>query len=459
LEIGAGVLLLDSLDEVSKEDETRVHDAISTLISDYPKARIVVSCRTADYDKHLEPFSECELLRLTPEAVSKIIRAWFPDSEERADTLRGAISNDDGIAELTQNPLLLSLLCIQFRHDLSLPKRKVELYGRCIDALLREWDAGRGFRRDTSYSMLSDSRKETIFGCVAAGFSDPHISYIFPSKTVRNIVGTCIEKYGIPKEESGNVLKEIESHHGILEKFSSSYFVFSHPSFQEYYIAKRALTERNECRVLKRHIEDEDWAPIIEFAVAMADDPKQMLQTMVKASDLKGIRNFPPAAKRTRHLWLLYRSLAAGAAIETGMRIEIFEHLIDSQFELLRILEEGGVLPLIVLLKEGGLRQAYYYHNKRPTLAEALWSYRKFCNEILLAPIRGYAERVLERTKLVNIDDLSDVSVALSLVAPIASHDPEGVLHFLEEIPKLEGYDFLSKLLEENLTVIRTRYL
>ena len=165
---GLASLLLDSLDEVPPSVREVVVEQIRETSRGYPECRIVVSCRTADYDPISDDFYEVEMARLTEPAVRTIVKAWFREDRTKERELLRHLKRDEAVRSLCETPLLLSLLCIQFRHDLALPKRKIELFKRCIDAFLRDWDASRSFRRDTVYSSLSDDRKERIFENVAS---------------------------------------------------------------------------------------------------------------------------------------------------------------------------------------------------------------------------------------------------------------------------------------------------
>jgi predicted NACHT family NTPase len=171
LKNGSSIILLDSLDEVTQRKKSETIDKIKKFCRKYPLCSIVLSCRTADYEVVLEDFHEVELARLSLDAIEKIVKAWFGQDTQRAKKLLRHLKNDNAIASLMETPLLLSLLCIQYRNDLSIPtKRKAELFERCIVALLREWDSSRNFRRDTVYDNLSDNRKEQIFKHVASHF-------------------------------------------------------------------------------------------------------------------------------------------------------------------------------------------------------------------------------------------------------------------------------------------------
>ena len=63
-----------------------------------------------------------------------IVTAWFREDRTKGKELLRHLKRDEGVRSLCETPLLLSLLCIQFRHDLALPKRKTELFKRCIEA-------------------------------------------------------------------------------------------------------------------------------------------------------------------------------------------------------------------------------------------------------------------------------------------------------------------------------------
>ena len=117
-----------------------------------------------------ESFYEVELTKLSSKAINKIVRAWFVGKPGKAKKLGQHLKRDEDLMALLETPLLLSLVCIQFSHDLTLPRRKTELYKRCIEAFLRDWDSSRDFRRDTAYSNLSDDRKQLIFQHIAGKY-------------------------------------------------------------------------------------------------------------------------------------------------------------------------------------------------------------------------------------------------------------------------------------------------
>lgn len=457
---GSAVLLLDSLDEVPGSLRAKTLEGVQTFISDFPGVKVVLSCRTADYDQALQSFDEVELAGLTPAAVEKIIMAWFVREPDQGEALLKAVRRDEDIASLTESPLLLSLLCVQFKHSLALPKRKAELYRRCVDALLREWDTSRGFRRDSRYSQLTDDRKERLFEAVAERFFEPQPLFVFPEDQLVDQIGSTCVRFGLDTSDGSEILKEIERHHGILERFSAEYFSFSHPSFQEYFAARRFLARRKEMAVLRDHYEDEKWRAVIEFMVAQHDDPTEMLEFLREKSTMRGMKNFPAMARRTTTLWLLYRCMCGEVSVAAKERQQLLRHLVDSQIEVARIYGDGGVFPMAALLDDG-VRHAYYYWRKRPTLYDALQPLRKLANEILRSPLPEYADLVLARVREMREArgwTPEEAALEMCLLIPLASSRPRQVDVALEGMAPIESYDFLTQLAAESRNVIKRSY-
>ena len=370
------------------------------------------------------------------------------------------MNRDEGVKSLCETPLLLSLLCIQFRHDLALPKRKTELFRRCIDAFLRDWDTGRGFRRDSAYASLSDDRKERIFETVAGkALAASGIRYRFPENDVVRCIEKCCDLFGMLTGDAKGMLSEIEAHHGILERFSADSYTFSHPSFQEYFAARNLLSQRQELDVIRKHFGDESWGGVIEFVTAMHGNPGPVLDFLVDKSQMVSVKNFPTMARRTSTLLLLYKCLASGVNIPNWHREKLYEHIVSSQGQMSKIFRNGGVFPIAVLLRDG-VRHTYLYYMKRRTLSAALRPLHRLGNEILLSPSDVYATKVLQHLsknpfKGYGHDMFESVANSLCLAIPIASIRPVEVKKTLTDLKTdLEergSHQFVEELVNESL--------
>ena len=392
-ETGNLVVLLDSLDEVPADSKQSIVSAIHTFCQTFPKARVIVSCRTADYQQVFEGFVEVEIKKLSFIAVQSIVREWFSKDLPRAEKLIAMLEVDRTVASLTETPLLLSLLCIQYKNDLALPKRKTELYRRCVDALLRDWDSSRNFRRDSQYSQLSDDRKEMLFEYIAGANVYGDILYEFSEPHLLSTLSDVISKYGLSANDAKGILVEIESHHGIIEKCSAETYQFSHGSMHEYFVARHLVETRKEMEMLKTHFDDDRWHNVISFMCAIINDPGPMLSFLVTQSSTKNFKNYPTFGKRLNHLLLLYRCMTMGVAISPVLRATICDHLVESQIHMIVQLHEDKVTPFAARRPQGVRQSLMRYGDTRPrpTIDKLLLPYRSLMNEIFLSPQIGRA--------------------------------------------------------------------
>ncbi|MDH0899544.1 NACHT domain-containing protein [Comamonas aquatica] len=329
---GDAIFLLDSLDEVPQDHKKTIIEKINTVTRLYSKSKYVLTCRTADYIQTMEGFTEVEVSKLTEQAISSIIYGWFKkENKEKAERLISLLKEDKSISKLTETPLLLGLLCIQYRNDLALPKRRSELYRRCVDALLRDWDASRNFRRQSEYSQLSDDRKEMIFEYIAGKTSEDQIEYEFPESKAIEAINQVTEQLGISNVSSRNILQEIESHHGIVEKCSVDLFQFSHGTMHEYFIARHIVHLRQELAWVKKKHSDSSCQTVIIFICSIMPDPSPILEFLLNKSNTSNFKNFPALANKINNLLLLHRCLCSGISINLDLRKKINKHIIESQ--------------------------------------------------------------------------------------------------------------------------------
>jgi len=377
------------------------------------------------------------------------------------------IAADDGVRSLTETPLLLSLLCIQFRHDLNLPKRRDELYSRCVSVLLKDWDSGRRFRRSTNYEELTDSRKLKLFEQVAAHYMLTGERFDLPVQETHSVVGEFIEKCGLEASQAESVVQEIESLHGIIERLSQDNYCFSHSTLQEYFAACRFIASRDEVRITQdRHLE-EAWEPVIEFMSTLADDPKPIFEVLTKASNMSGLSNYPAMAKRTKVLSLLYKCLSSCPLLSKIERAKVIAQIIESHYQMATIYGAGGVYPFAAL-RRGGVVHTYVWTNKRPTLAEALKPFRRLSNLIYLNPMPEYVSAVFKcldnnrwHDDLVvkfgaSLGQMIQENLTVSLLVPIARSRPDETVIRLQGLVSSSVMPFFKKSVNETIEAIKS---
>lgn len=463
---GHCVVLFDSLDEVSNDHKDNAFKIIEKFSQCYVKTKIIVTCRVADYDRTIEGFFEIEISRLTEPAIKKIIKAWFRGSPKKARELINHLSIDKDVYSLTETPLLLSLLCIQYANDLNIPNRKTELYSRCIDALLRLWDTSRGFRRDSAFAALTDDRKAKLFSDVAYRFLlETDGKYFFPEKELTIFIAEFIQKYAMDKGLAKEIIKEIESHHGIIEKFSAESYSFSHVSFQEYFVAMAIVAKRKELEFFKKNISNIKASSIIIFMVSLMDDPTPILNLLQQRSTLVGIKTYPAMSSRTELLSLLYRCMNSGVCISYELRESIYKHIAESQIEMSKIYHESSTFPIAKLEKDGVRHMFFYIGKPRKTLEAALLAYRKLSNEILLSPNRIYSDIAVTVIDTHYFGDgrdskIIETSIRSCLLVPLVGSIPKKVLKRLDSINDLNKQDsLLAKIGKENTDMVKNSYI
>ena len=153
------LFLLDGLDEVPQLSWRRkVSEWLDDECARWPGSRFVVTCRYAawEYATRLSTaFAEVDLQWLSEAQVTEFVHRWYravvtqqgrsaDEARARADALLEGLLDparqaQHSLRALTQNPLLLSTLCLVHHDDVKLPDRRVDLYDRCVTLLLETW--------------------------------------------------------------------------------------------------------------------------------------------------------------------------------------------------------------------------------------------------------------------------------------------------------------------------------
>jgi len=279
---GKTALLLDGLDEVlvgATPDEAQkayklVADEINRLDTRFSKAPIAVTCRQAGWRGGLKGFEILEVLDLGWEQIQQLVNNWFKSNPAKAKGLRQALALNLRMQTLAANPLILSLIAIVYEEQLELPERRAELYNRCGEVLLREWDAHRGIKR---FSQFTADRKRDLLKEVAWHFHVDGRRY-FPEAELLHLVASFLPTIDIPASESKAILEEIAAQYGLLKVQAHGWYGFLHLTFQEY-LAALAANERGTIglqEVVARRA-DPWWEEVILLLAGRMNDATPLL--------------------------------------------------------------------------------------------------------------------------------------------------------------------------------------
>lgn len=337
LQAGEALLLLDALDETVIGDTTEaaeasylcVANAIILAMTRYHPSPIVVTARKAGYHQRVKlvGFTELEVLDFSLEDMQQFVTNWFnyytdPQKRANGDELIAKLERTPRIRALATNPLLLSLIVLVYEAQLDLPERRAELYKRCIDTLLNEWDAKRNIRRHREFKS---EYKRQLLAELAWHFHQQGRRY-FPENEVLMIIANFLPKVRLLPEQNGNMLKEIASEHGLLKEQARDWQGFLHLTLQEYFVSQY-VTDHQRLDALLAHRGDPWWEEVLSLYAGHTPDASPLLRKLIGLDDEE---KFPEDIFHT-NLILAGRCLAARPIIQ---QVDLWDTIINQLFEV-----------------------------------------------------------------------------------------------------------------------------
>jgi predicted NACHT family NTPase len=295
---GKALILLDGLDEIIEKDTHRVIKEIREFSDQYHTNQFVITCRLAAREYMFEAFTEVEVADFNDKQIQTFVTKWFQAKEsDTAERFMEQLRSNPPIRELATNPLLLTLLLLEFEDSGDFPNGRVELYKQGIATLLIKWDAKRGIVRDQVYRNLSVLRKKDLLSQIALTTFERKEFFLkkkdfghYIAEFIRNLPDAQTDPETLLLDSEA-VLKLIEVQHGLLVERARGIYSFSHLTVQEYFTARR-IVKSSEPQALEKalqglvsHITDKSWREIFVLTVGMLQPADYLLQLMKQRID------------------------------------------------------------------------------------------------------------------------------------------------------------------------------
>jgi hypothetical protein len=321
LEQGKLLILLDGLDEVPTERMNEAIRQIQNFVDLHDQNRFITSCRVAAYRQNFRRFTDVEMADFDDAQIENFINNWFRSEPQTGQDCWQKLNNEEhkSAKELTQTPLLLTLVCLLYQRSRKFPTNRATLYERALRVLLEEWAGEKGIFQDDLYKGLDTKRKEMMLSEIAHEAFQKNRLFL-PRREITDQIEQLLKEM-LPDEkfiDGTAVLKSIEVQHGVLVERVGGIYSFSHLTLQEYLTAQYIDDHRQIETLVTEHLTDERWLEVFLLVAGLmrggADDLLLLMekeaQKYIKTPKLQALlrwaeqvtvgseSNFKPVAKR-----------------------------------------------------------------------------------------------------------------------------------------------------------------
>ncbi|NER81412.1 MAG: NACHT domain-containing protein [Leptolyngbya sp. SIO1D8] len=291
LEQGRLLILLDGLDEVPTDQTDEVIRKIQNFVDLYDKNHFITSCRVAAYRRYFRRFTDVAIAEFDDEQIETFITYWFENDPEASKDCWGKLNRHENSAakELTQTPLLLTLICLLYQRARKFPANRATLFEKALRVLLEEWAGEKGIPQEDVYKGLDTRLKETLLSEIAYNAFKSNRLFL-PRREVASQVQKFLEEVIDEKRIDGeNVLESIEIQHGVIVERAEGIYSFSHLTLQEYLTAQYIDDNRQIQSLVIQHLTDSRWQEVfLLVAGLMRGGADELLILMTKKAQSLG---------------------------------------------------------------------------------------------------------------------------------------------------------------------------
>lgn len=314
LKDGRALIFFDGLDEVGKEQQSKIVERIKAFLEKYAQNRAIITSRPVGNPGRYFQEKEFPRYRIQPfqnYQIARFIDFWYDshfsnkaEADRRKVDLKTALFGNDRIQLLARNPLLLTIILITHRTQAQLPKERCDLYNYAINTLLEKWDESKELR---NYEVLQYLKIDDLRWLMArlaywihtqGGLGNEEGGTLIERDTLVEQLHEYIQaekriKYHQAKAEAERFLDQIvRDRTGLLSLQGDGYYAFVHRTFQEYLTAEDICNRAKEdgelellpCEI-QSHLHNSYWYEVILLLVAQLTGKKavQAIRTILQS--------------------------------------------------------------------------------------------------------------------------------------------------------------------------------
>lgn len=359
---GRALILLDGLDEVRElSRRNEIVGKVEDFFAQHRDAgnRFVLTSRVVGYREvrlSADGLRECTLVDFEDGEIEEFVDKWTAAVERAAtgesrvaalaaereqEELLRAVHNHPGVRTLAANPLLLTILALMKRQGVELPERRVELYQKYVETLLKHWSLARGMDprkhgRDQPVDVLAILR---VLAPLALWMQEqsPGVGLVKEVEMRDRLQDLFRERNAEdPDAAAREFVCDLREHAGLLLDRGGRQFGFIHLTFQEYLAAWALADQAQEdvgplLKALAKHLGEPEWREVSLLAVGCLGVIQQRDRT---ASTV--IRKLIGQAPGTPGEALILASDAVADVGSVGVTPEARAHVVNELLKAIR---------------------------------------------------------------------------------------------------------------------------
>lgn len=231
------IIILDGFDELKDANsKNTVLKELQKLASKLKGAKIVLSCRTGEFNYELDYSRTFEIAPLSENQIKLFVNKWLNDEIKAKDFLSKVKSSP--FADTSIKPLSLAHLCAIYERIGKIPDQPKTIYRKVVNLLIEEWDEQRSIIRQSAFGEFQADQKFEFLTHLAFYLTTKFQSSTFTVDQFKTAYSEICEFHNLPPSKSSEVVKELESHTGLFIESGYEKFDFVHKSIQEYLTAE-----------------------------------------------------------------------------------------------------------------------------------------------------------------------------------------------------------------------------